>query len=879
MFSRRSHSSFSPQSGFSLFLLSVFSLLSFSWGLQIWPNSSSLPDTIPQTCREALSANITCSPSLISAQSIALQSQLSNNLLTEYCTSSCQNSLLSYQANILQNCGNETYAFSDTTNQTGSAIADPLVWAYNVACTTDSDQTTFCLPGLFNRTYSACSNCLLRYEANLLGSNYGRAIVNPDSFSSQLSSCSVPATSYPYSTPASTPTATSNSTAPTATPYCSGDTYTVQSGDTCVSIGQANSVATDRLISQNNLDYNCTTLQPGDELCLGSTCQLQTVQQNQTCDDILADQPYYLSQLIAWNPTIHNSCDNLGIMVGRGICISPPGTASWETPSNSTDVTTTPVSFVVPTGTFAPAPNATTTQNFTTSWYVPTVLPPVPTSNSTMNQSTVDALNERTEWCPITSDDASRGFVFADLPEDCQEAVDPYCNPAPTDPVLSSTTFAASCYPTYYYNMTNTATPTSTTAGNTAPTQTGITSNCNTFYNVSSTDSCQTIVDKYPNITLADFYCWNPAVGSTCKYLYPGYDVCVGVSSPVASCSATSTSVSPSGTGSAGSTPSPLMPDTWTNCSKYYQIKDGDGCWDVEQNNTISKDQFNTWNPYVGSNCQNFWPGYYLCVSPPSSSSSTAQSTTPTSTTPTATSSPSSTVPSPLMPSTRADCPQYYQIQDGDGCWNVEQKYDISTDQFNAWNPYVGSQCQNFWPGYYLCVATPSGGSSSAPSTTTASPTTTSGSSSSTVPSPLMPSTLTDCSKYYQIQNGDGCWDVEQNNGISADQFNSWNPYVGSNCQNFWPGYYLCVGAPSGASSTTKPTTTTTQSASSTSPSPIMPSSKTDCSKYYKIQSGDGCWDIEHDNNITADQFNAWNPDVGSDCSNLWPGYYVCVAS
>lgn len=72
-----------------------------------------------------------------------------------------------------------------------------------------------------------------------------------------------------------------------------------------------------------------------------------------------------------------------------------------------------------------------------------------------------------------------------------------------------------------------TATATKTTA---APTQTGIVSNCDEYYTVADDDSCANIEALY-SITFTELYEWNPAIGSNCESLWPGYDVCVGVSS------------------------------------------------------------------------------------------------------------------------------------------------------------------------------------------------------------------------------------------------------------------------------------------------------------------------------------------------------------
>jgi hypothetical protein len=79
---------------------------------------------------------------------------------------------------------------------------------------------------------------------------------------------------------------------------------------------------------------------------------------------------------------------------------------------------------------------------------------------------------------------------------------------------------------------TPTAVPTSTKPGNgvatPTPIQDGMVSNCNRFQFVSSTTTCQSILDQY-RITLAQFTKWNPGAGSGCNTLWGNTYACVGV--------------------------------------------------------------------------------------------------------------------------------------------------------------------------------------------------------------------------------------------------------------------------------------------------------------------------------------------------------------
>jgi hypothetical protein len=76
--------------------------------------------------------------------------------------------------------------------------------------------------------------------------------------------------------------------------------------------------------------------------------------------------------------------------------------------------------------------------------------------------------------------------------------------------------------------ITTTTTTSTTSTGNgistPTPTQTGMVSNCNTFYKVVSGDNCANIASTH-GISLASFYTWNPAVKTDCSLLFLDYYV------------------------------------------------------------------------------------------------------------------------------------------------------------------------------------------------------------------------------------------------------------------------------------------------------------------------------------------------------------------
>ena len=49
------------------------------------------------------------------------------------------------------------------------------------------------------------------------------------------------------------------------------------------------------------------------------------------------------------------------------------------------------------------------------------------------------------------------------------------------------------------------------------------------------------------------------------------------------------------------------------------------------------------------------------------------------------------------------------------------------------------------------------------------------------------------------------------------------------------------------------------------------------CGKYYEVMTGDDCHLIALNYTIVLGLFQAINPDVNSDCTNLVPGLFYCV--
>ncbi|EED21449.1 LysM domain protein, putative [Talaromyces stipitatus ATCC 10500] len=211
-----------------------------------------------------------------------------------------------------------------------------------------------------------------------------------------------------------------------------------------------------------------------------------------------------------------------------------------------------------------------------------------------------------------------------------------------------------------------------------SPTQPGLISTCNSYYLVKQGDYCSTIISKFNNFTLSQFYTWNHAVKSDCSQLLAGYYVCIGVSR----CSSKASELQ----ARADPTPTPTQSGIASNCNNYYEVVSGDTCIGIASRYGVTFSQFYNWNPAVGSNCQLLLEGYYVCVGV------------------------SPTMPSPTQPGVTSDCIQYYEARSGDTCVSIVQKYSsyLTLSLFESWNPAVGNDCTELLVGYWYCVATKS---------------------------------------------------------------------------------------------------------------------------------------------------------------------------
>ena len=208
------------------------------------------------------------------------------------------------------------------------------------------------------------------------------------------------------------------------------------------------------------------------------------------------------------------------------------------------------------------------------------------------------------------------------------------------------------------------------------------------------------------------------------------------------------------------------------------------------------------------------------------------------------------------------NCNVFYLVRTGDNCAVIAQAHDISLESFIEWNPAVGTGCTGIWASTYACVGTTD--SEGSPPTTTTAP----GNGVET-PSPIQPGMVDNCESFYFVQIGDSCQSIASTNGISEQQFSTWNPAVGAGCTGLWASTYACVGVIGFTPPTTTappPTTTTTAGNGISTPTPTQPGLVNNCERFYLVRTGDSCVDVATAHGITLQQFTTWNPNAGSTC-------------
>ncbi|KAE8375112.1 hypothetical protein BDV26DRAFT_295302 [Aspergillus bertholletiae] len=428
------------------------------------------------------------------------------------------------------------------------------------------------------------------------------------------------------------------------------------------------------------------------------------------------------------------------------------------------------------------------------------------------------------------------------------------------------------------------------------PTMSGTAPNCNKWYTTKKGDSCYSVQRAY-GISAANFLRWNPSVSKDCRRsFWPDISYCVGVgpavpTAPTSTRSSTTTTIRATYTFNHTTTtwttpPRPPRETAWpptktqgaqpTSCTRWHEVLVGDTCDTIANrySSWITKEELLEWNPALRQDCDYPFVGYFVCVMirPPSytfsypTGSTTVVIPAPTPYTPPPPVCPNPTMtteplPSRTQPGMPTKCQLYYKATPGDSCAKILSQYNIPTGLLHEWNPALGPQCRGLLAGYSYCLL-PDGFVPMPPTVTKA-------------PAPTQTGIASNCKAWYRRNQSETCAEIVLSFGtFSEADFKAWSPAVGKKCTELVNGNWYCVAVPD------TPSTRTASVPAFPTSVPRQSNVIKNCTAWWHISEDEDCYDVARLNNLSVEDFLAWNPDVRSgqfDCKILPLDYEICV--
>ncbi|KAK6502504.1 hypothetical protein TWF506_003085 [Arthrobotrys conoides] len=304
---------------------------------------------------------------------------------------------------------------------------------------------------------------------------------------------------------------------------------------------------------------------------------------NDDCATFVSKNGISLAHFKEWNPAVGSDCENL--WSDTWYCVWGPdynGEDAW--PQTGELVTT-----------LIPSPTPATTSSTTTTT-TPNI--PGPTREGTVENCNKWVLAD-TSCANILSENGITIAQFYDwnptVNSDCSGMWGSYAYCVGISGTSTTTTS---------HTTTTTSTATTTSSGAIpGPTREGTIATCNKW-RLSDT-SCANILTQ-EDITIAQFYAWNPTVNSDCTGMWPDYAYCVGISSATTTTSRVTTT-------SSAVIPGPTREGTATNCIRW-RLATGITCAGILAEAGITMAQFYGWNPSVSSDCSGMWADYAYCT-------------------------------------------------------------------------------------------------------------------------------------------------------------------------------------------------------------------------------------------------------------------------
>lgn len=258
--------------------------------------------TLSVGCENAMMANIKCPSNLFNVAGVGDLVATDNTTVPQICATGCTSSLTSYHNNIVTACAKDPYPWTGTP----ATWPGDVMWAFaNRTCLMNTTTGKYCVDevlawwttldtnDILLSDYPAqylCTPCMIKLLAQSQStsfSNYNSDLIDDwrgvqageyswkqkSQRDYQLILLLVCNVTYPTGVqpPATNLTLADlpnyvNTSALAEVPCISGNTYTVQSGDTCNSIATSKSVASGTLLIINNLYADCSGLIAGQSM-------------------------------------------------------------------------------------------------------------------------------------------------------------------------------------------------------------------------------------------------------------------------------------------------------------------------------------------------------------------------------------------------------------------------------------------------------------------------------------------------------------------------------------------------------------------------------------------------------------------------------------
>ncbi|KAL6707905.1 hypothetical protein ACN47E_003579 [Coniothyrium glycines] len=318
------------------------------------------------------------------------------------------------------------------------------------------------------------------------------------------------------------------------------------------------------------------------------------------CASLVEDNFITLADFRRWNPSITAECG--GVTVGHSYCVEvsqeepPPSnpTSSSATPSKTPVTSSTKAVITTPSPTPKPSSTAAPT---TTSAPGNGISTPSPAQPTIVSNCDAFYFVKSGDTCDAIA--AANGITAAQFAA---------WNPSAGTGCAGLWANAYACISIIGHTPTSAA-PSTTKPGNgistPTPVQSGMVSNCDSFYKVVSGDTCDVAASKN-GVSSAQIISWNPAVGSNCAFLQLGVYICV---------STVGHTPTPTQPGNGIATPTPYQTGMTTNCKKFHFVAGGETCAIIASKYSITVENFAKWNPAVGgTNCGGLWSNTYACV-------------------------------------------------------------------------------------------------------------------------------------------------------------------------------------------------------------------------------------------------------------------------